>query len=377
MATLFIQTFGREPDIVAAAPGRVNVIGEHTDYHQGFVLPMPLAQRTTVSVGRRNDHRVRAVSAAMQPEIDEYQLGEEARGAGWIDYLQGVTAALAQQGCPLTGLNVSIESALPPGGGVSSSAALTVALLRGLTTMFDRPLTPTATARLAHRVETGFIGVPVGFMDQMVCSVGRPNEALFLDTRTLAFERLPWPAAIEPLVINSGITHAHVGGQYASRRRESFAAASLLGVRWLRDATLEMLGRKAMPDRLARRARHVISENQRVLDAVDALKAGDVRDLGTLLNESHASMRDDYETTTAEIDELVALGQADPDVYGARLTGGGFGGCVLLLADAGRSRAVADRILPAYRHRTGVKGSLLPPALADQSTQVVHQGGSL
>ena len=349
------------PPVMAAAHGRVNLIGEHTDYHQGFALPTPIPLRTLVTVQRRTDYLVRVASSAVDPSSAEYELGEEERVHNWIDYVQGVTAVLARSGRTLTGFNVSIESTVPPGGGVSSSAALTVALLRALRVMCRFSLGDLEIAQLAQKVETEFIGAPIGIMDQMSCSLGRADEALFLDTRTLGYERIAWPPVMSLIVIHSGIVHAHAGGEYATRRRQSFSAASLLGVRWLRDADLASLSRAQMPEPLARRARHIITENHRVLDAVEALRARDAHRLGELFNASHQSMRDDYEVSTPEIDALVKLGQEDPDVYGARLTGGGFGGSVVMLARGGRGRAAATRILAAYNKAVGIPGVILVP----------------
>jgi galactokinase len=357
----FACRFGGEPQIAAAAPGRVNLIGEHTDYHQGFVLPMSLPQRTVVTLRRRADYMARVVSTAMIPSSEDYIIGDESPRSAWIDYVQGATWVLERSGRLLTGFDATIESTLPPGGGVSSSAALTVALLRALSAINHLKVGPVEIAHLAHQIETDFVGAPVGIMDQMACSLCRANEALFLDTRSLSFERLAWPANIEVMVIHSGLSHSHAGGDYARRRRESFSAAGLLGVRWLRDATEAKLARTSLPDVMKRRARHVITENQRVLAAVDALRQADARRLGALLNESHASMRDDYEISVPEIDALVALGQADPDVYGARLTGGGFGGCVVMLAAAGQARAAANRIVATYRRNVGRAGAVLVP----------------
>ena len=363
LGAFFHRARDREPgpQVMAAAHGRVNLIGEHTDYHQGFVLPMPIPQRTIVTVRRRTDYLVRASSTAVVPMVAEYELGDEARGEGWLDYVQGVTYMLARTGRSVSGFDLTIESAVPPGAGVSSSAALTVALLRALRIMCRLEIGDLEVAQLAQKVETDFIGAPIGIMDQMSCSLGHPGEALFIDTRSLHYERLPWPNLISPIVISSGITHAHAGGEYAIRRRESFAAAALLGVRWLRDAKGEALQRTQLPDPLDRRAKHVITENQRVLDAVDALRNRDPERLGELFNDSHRSMRDDYETSTPEVDALVSIAQADDDIYGARLTGGGFGGSVVMLAHAGRARAAAERIAAEYSKTVGVPGTVLVP----------------
>jgi galactokinase len=217
-------------------------------------------------------------------------------------------------------------------------------------------------SRLAQRVETDFVGAPVGIMDQMACSLGRPGEVLFIDTTTTAFERIPWPADAELVVVDSGVPHQHAGGGYGDRRRESFAAAAALGVSHLRDVGVEALPAIArLSDVEAKRARHIVTENQRVLEAVAGLRAGDLPAVGALFAASHASMRDDYQITTPEIDALVAIGQADPVIYGARMTGGGFRGAVVMLACAGHGRAAADRIVQAYEARVGRRAAILAP----------------
>jgi galactokinase len=344
------------------APGRVNLIGEHTDYHEGYVLPTVIPQRTRVALQRRLDRRVRASSAALGNRWEEYEVGQETRGRGWLDYVQGVTAMLARRDIHVPGFDVRIESAIPLGAGVSSSAALEVSLLRALRTLLDLDLDDVSLAMTAHAAETDFVGAPVGIMDQMVSSLGRDGEAMFLDTRTLVIERIPLPASLEIAVIDSGVTHTHAGGEYATRRRESFEAAALLGVARLRDVDDTALLRIAeLPPTLARRARHIVSENRRVLDAVRALRADDPRWLGELFAASHASMRDDYETSTPEIDRLVSLAQRHDDVYGARLTGGGFGGAVVLIAHAGAAARASHAICDGYRRETGRVGVVLVP----------------
>jgi len=343
----------------ADAPGRVNLIGEHTDYHGGFVLPTVLPQRTRVRLTVRPDEIV-SVRSGTVGEAAEYQLRREMPGRGWVDYVQGVTAALAVRGFRVPGFDASIESTVPVGAGVSSSAALTVALLRALRHAAALALDDIAIARIAQAAETEFVGAPIGIMDQMACSLGREGEALFLDTRTLAFERIPLPGSLDVLVIHSGHQHGHAGGEYPIRRRESFAAATLLCVEQLRDLGIDALPAiAALPPVLARRARHIVTENQRVIDGVAALRGGDAAALGALFNASHASMRDDYETSIPAIDALVSCGQADADIHGARLTGGGFGGAVVMLARPGRGSAAAARILAAYQVRTGCQGTIL------------------
>ena len=352
----FTDLFGLPAAIHADAPGRVNLLGEHTDYHGGFVLPAVIKQRTRVQLRARDDRRVRAWSAGLSDAVAEYELGAETPGRGWLDYIQGATVALAVLHAPIRGFDVRIESDVPLGAGLSSSAALEVSILRALRTAFDLTLDDIALAKAGQAVETEFVGAPVGIMDQMAASLGRDGAALFLDTRTLAFEHIPLPANGDVLVLDSGLTHAHAGGEYATRRRESFDAARLLGVAQLRDVAVSALPRlDSLPPLLARRARHIITENQRVLDAVVALRAGDPARLGTLFNASHVSMRDDYETSLPDIDRLVALAQRDPGVFGARLTGGGFGGGIVVLAHAGAAHDVASRVAAAYASATDRK----------------------
>ncbi len=346
----------------ADAPGRVNLIGEHTDYHEGYVLPTIIPQRTRVQLVARGDRLVRASSAEQGGQWEEYVIGEEARGRRWLDYVQGVTAVLGHSGQHVPGFDVRIASDIPIGAGVSSSAALTVSLLRGLRTLRGLHLDDVALAILARAVETDFVGAPVGIMDPMICSLGRQDEALFLDTRTLDARRVPLPPSIDLLVIDSGVKHEHASGEYVTRRRESFEAARLLGVGHLRDLERKSWAeRDSLPPTLARRARHILTENRRVLLAVEALHARDVAGLGRLLDESHSSMRDDYEISTPDVDALVAIGQQHPDVYGARMTGGGFGGAVVFIAKAGAGRHAARVIRDQYARERGRQGVVLVP----------------
>lgn len=351
------------PDTASAdAPGRVNLIGEHTDYHGGYVLPTTIPQRTRVHLARRADRQVIAATLIRDAPADAYEIGRETAGRGWLDYVQGVTATLRRHGVDLPGFDLRIESTIPVGAGVSSSAALEVSLLRGLDALLSLDLDGMAIATLAHEAETQFVGAPVGIMDQMASSLGRDDEALFIDTRALTVTRLPLPASLDLAVIHSGVIHAHAGGDYVERRRESFAAADRLGVASLRDLDAAALPRvAALPPLLARRARHVITENARVLSAVAGLESDDAPRLGRLFAESHASMRDDYEISTPEIEALVRLGAHHQDVYGARLTGGGFGGAVVYITQPGRARTAAHAICAAYNNETGKQGVVLVP----------------
>jgi galactokinase len=357
--------FQREPQATAAAPGRVNLIGEHTDYSEGFVLPTVIPRETRVEIAARATELVRVFSAARSADgVLEYELGGEQRGRGWLDYVQGVTCALRGAGHALEGFDARIDSDVPLGAGLSSSAALSVALLRALRTVLPLELGDVALARTARASETDFVGAPVGLMDQMASSLCRPGEALFIDMRSLQFERIPLPAA-DIVVIDSAVPHANAGSAYRQRRQECERAAAGLGVRVLRDvpeARLPDLAR--LPEVEARRARHVITENARVHRAAAALRGGDLAQLGRLLDASHASLRDDFEASCPELDLLVELARAQPATFGARMTGGGFGGSMLALARAGEGSRVAQRVCAEYERRSARHPSwLVMPAL--------------
>lgn len=358
----FAALFGRAPDVTAEAPGRVNLMGEHTDYNGGYVLPIATPQTTQVELGPRRDRRVRVWSDAIGAEPVEYVLGEEVRRGAWIDYVQGVTRVLADEGFALAGFELRITSDVPLGSGLSSSAALEVSLARGLRDLFGLPLDDVRIALVGRRAENEFVGAPVGIMDQMASSLASTWAALFLNTRTLAYEIVPLPVDIELVVIDSGIKHQHAGGEYRLRKAECERAAALLGVEQLCDLGEDAADRiRALPDPLDRRVRHVLSENARVPAAVSAMRRHDLDGLGSLFRASHVSMRDDYEVSTPEIDTLVAFADGEVDVFGARLTGGGFGGSVVMIARRGSGAAVGARIARAYAKQTGQTPTVLLP----------------
>jgi galactokinase len=357
------------PAVHAAAPGRVNLIGEHTDYNGGFVLPTAIPQQTTAELTRRADSRV-VVRSAYEPEPGAFTLGQETRRGDWLDYVQGVTWVLqqpAQGRLELGGFDLDIGSTVPLGAGLSSSASLEVAVLRALRQAFGLDqLDDVRLAKLGQLAENEFVGAHCGIMDQMSASLADATTALFLDTRSLDYRRIPLPANADLIVVHSGVSHDLAAGDYNTRRAECEAAARQLGVPELRDiafADLALVER--LPELLARRARHVVTEDERVLEAVGALEASDVVRLGELFFASHASMRDDFEVSVPAVDLLVELARADADVYGARMTGGGFGGSVVMLAQRGRGRAAAERIAREYAERSGRSPTVLvPPPLS-------------
>jgi galactokinase len=340
----------------------VNLIGEHTDYNGGFVLPIATPQRTFVDLTPREDHVVRVTSRnAPDRSTTEYVLGREERRGRWSDYVQAVTDALARRRMTIGGFDAAIHSEVPLGAGLSSSAALEVALLRAISAAFNLQLDAVTIARVAHDAETGLVGAPVGIMDQMAASLADESTALFIDTRSLEFERLALPRNTALVVIDSGIKHSHAGGEYRVRRGECEAAASRLDAALLRDVTPDAVAAAMLPSPLDRRARHVVSENARVLSARASLLAGDAARFGRLMNESHASMRDDFEVSTREVDALVAFAQQEPGVFGARLTGGGFGGAIVALAVHDRARAIADRVADRYHTELKQEATVLIP----------------
>jgi galactokinase len=338
----------------ASAPGRVNLIGEHTDYNGGFVLPVAAPLRTRAAAAPRADRRVRAWSRTMQEvecgsrieDWEEYELGGERPGRGWVDYVQGATAALLAEGAPLRGFDVAIDSSVPVGAGLASSAALVVALLRALREAFQLAIDDPALALMAQRVENEFVGAHVGVMDPMAALFADERAALLIDARSREYDRIPMPEAAELLVLHSGAAHDHARGEYNRRRAECEQAAALLGVPLLRECTAADLPRvDQLPPPLNRRARHVVTENARVLEAAEALRAGDLPALGRLFGESHASLRDDYDASAPALDCVVEAAAGDAAVYGARATGGGFGGAVVALT-AERGLRGARMLLP-------------------------------
>jgi galactokinase len=353
VAAAFAERTGRDPDGVWAAPGRVNLIGEHTDYNDGFVLPAAIDRQVLGAAGRREDGRLRLWSLQAGPPAD-LALAEVGPGRveGWAAYPAGVAWALGQAGVELGGADLVVDGDVPAGSGLSSSAALECATATALADLHDAGLDRAALAGLARRAENEVVGVPSGVMDQMVSMLGRAGHALFLDTRSLATEQVPLPleaAGLCLVVIDTRAGHRLVDGAYADRRAACEAAAAVLGVPALRDATPEQVeaAAEALGDPGLRRARHVVTENARVLEAVAWLRAGELDRLGPLLAASHASLRDDYEVSSPELDTAVAAA-VDAGAVGARMTGAGFGGSAIALARADLVGRVAERAAEAF-----------------------------
>jgi galactokinase len=349
----FEQVFNASPNVQASAPGRVNLLGEHTDYNDGFVLPTAIPQQTTVYLGDSPDDRHHIYSQELQEQVSSSP--GDPIPQGFSSYVMGCIRALEEQDFTISPLNIFVTSSVPIGSGLSSSAALEVATLRALRSRFDLDLDDVQIAQLGQYAERTFAHVQCGIMDQMASSLADSEHMLFLDTRTLDRELLRFPEGAEVLVIDSGIPRSLASSGYNQRRAECEEAAKLLGVSALRDVQ-DVSAIASLPSPLQERARHVITENDRVLDARSGVSA---QRFGQLMNASHASLRDDYAVSVEGLDLLVAMLQETPGILGARLTGAGFGGaCVALIDSNAQLKDALQNVLNRYRE-AGYNGKVL------------------
>ena len=355
LAADFYRRFGSSPRVYRA-PGRVNLIGEHTDYSGGLVMPAAIDLFTWVAIHRRRDRTLRAYSTTMGEER-EFPLGGREFAPGWGRYAQGVAAALEDAGYSLDGADILIDSDVPAGSGLGSSAALEVALGLALASESGREIEKTPLALICQRAENHYAGVQCGIMDQMAAACGKAGHALKIDCANLAFERLPIPSDIRIVVANTMVRHAHAAGEY-NRRREELEA----GLRGLGDGTRPAEARSLTPGGVAaadlpeiprQRVRHVVTENARVNQAAAALAKGDLASFGRLMAQSHESLRGDYEVSCAELDAMVEAARRAPGLRGTRMTGGGFGGCTVSLVDASKVDEFIAHVRHGYRAAVG------------------------
>ncbi|MET9876842.1 galactokinase [Actinacidiphila glaucinigra] len=353
----FRATYGTGPEGVWAAPGRVNLIGEHTDYNDGFVMPFALPHATVAAVARRADGRLRLHSGSpdvpagvVELHVDELEPGG---GAGWADYPAGVIWALRDAGHEITGADVHFESTVPTGAGLSSSAALEVVTAVALNDLYGLGLERWRIARLCQRAENVYVGAPTGIMDQTASACCTEGHALWLDTRDLSQRQIPFDLAsqgLRLLVVDTRVTHAHSEGEYGKRRAGCEEAAALLGVDALRDIPYEglddALARVEDPE-LRPLVRHVVTEDRRVERVVELLETGDARAIGPVLTEGHASLRDDFKVSCPELDLVVSAG-VEAGALGARMTGGGFGGSAIVLVEEAAAEKTAEAIAGAF-----------------------------
>jgi galactokinase len=341
----YVTNYGNEPTLVVRAPGRVNLIGEHTDYNDGFVLPMALPFEVVIAGEPRNDGRVVATSEGFEPA--EFAIADGVEQGGWFTYVHGTAAMLIDAGYPAAGWQGCLASDIPAGASLSSSAALEVASGLAFVTSAGGTIEANALARVGQRVENDVMGFPSGIMDQLASATSADGAASLIDCRDLSTTPVPLPAGVDVIIMDTGTRRELVDSEYAARRADCITAAATLSVAALRDATLDQVG--ALNDkRIRRRALHVISENTRTLDAAAAMRAGNTAELGRLMNESHASLRDDYDVSGPALDHIVAMAQNTDGCLGARMTGGGFAGAAVALVESASSQSFIAHITQSF-----------------------------
>lgn len=361
----FESAFGAAPALVVQAPGRVNLIGEHTDYNGGFVLPCAIDYRTVIAALPRADRLVRVVAADYGGAIDEYSLDapiERRDDAMWANYVRGVVRELQRRGLPLTGMDMAISGDVPQGAGLSSSASLTVAVGRLFATLPGMDaLTPIETALAAQHSENDFVGTQCGNMDQIISACGVEGHALLIDCRSLETRPFEIPAGVAIMILHSHVKRGLVDSEYNTRRQQCEAAARHFGVPALRDVDPAMLAERGagLDEVTFKRARHVVTEDARVLQATQALASGDLARMGRLMAESHASMRDDFEITVPPVDRLVEIvAGVVQERGGVRMTGGGFGGCIVAVVPEDLVEPVREAVLRDYRAPGGEQSTI-------------------
>ena len=375
----FAGALGQQPDLIARAPGRVNLIGEHTDYSDGFVMPMAINRDVLVAVRRRDDGQVRLHSVDYGG-VSAFDVGDRVAHDGalpWANYPRGVIHVLKKIGAAIGGFDLALTGNVPAGAGLSSSAAVEVATIEALDALFSLGLKTFDKARLGQRAEREFVGVACGIMDQAIAAAGRAGHALMLDCRTLETTLVPVESGLAVVVTDTSVVRGLVGSKYNDRRAECEAstahfARSRPEVAALRDVTLGEVeaATGALGPVVSRRARHVVSENERVLTAEAAFRAGDLAEVGRLMVASHESLRDDFEVTVPELDLVVELACAVDGVYGARMTGAGFGGCTVAIMPVGVVDAYVAEVVPTYRARTGLEPRVFTCTASDGASIV-------
>ena len=364
----FVEQYNGEPSIIVRAPGRVNLIGEHTDYNDGYVLPMAIDRAVWVALRPRTDRRV-TVYAADYQDGDTFLLNElpdtppeESETTTAMDYIRGVAWAMQRTGYQLSGWEGVVQGDVPIGAGLSSSAAIEMAIAQAFCAVSDIAWYAPSFATLGQQVENDWIGVQSGIMDQMISAGGRSGNALLIDCRNLHTRFVPLPTSATVVVLDTNTRRGLVNSEYNKRRQQCEIAAAYLGVQSLRDMNLQDFAPYESDDEFdelaKKRARHVITENARVLQAIEAMQQDDPQALGRLMNESHISMRDDFEITNNALNAIVECAQSYPRCYGARMTGGGFGGCAVALVDSDSVPQFVDYVSLCYTNKTNRRADI-------------------
>ncbi|MCE9679269.1 galactokinase [Shewanella sp. AS1] len=373
---LFVQTFGTNADDLYLAPGRVNLIGEHTDYNDGFVLPAAINFHTIIAVRNRDDDLFRAVSSAFPGKLYTWHFGQEGQmnpDQAWVNYLKGFTAAMAASGLKTKGMDLAVVGDVPVGAGLSSSAALEIAFGTAINDSNQLRLSPLAVAQIAQRGENQFVGYCGGIMDQMISALGMQDHALLIDCEDLDSEPVSIPESLSLIIVNSNVARGQVEAEYQKRRQECEFVADHFGIETLRHLELPALeaAQDQLPEVNYRRARHVLTENRRTQHAAHALQDGNISKLSELMAQSHASMRDDFDISTPEIDTLVEIiHQVVGDKGGVRMTGRGFGGCVVALVDHDLTDAVVDAVEQQYQAKTGIEATVYLCSASDGASRM-------
>ncbi|ECC1505904.1 galactokinase [Salmonella enterica subsp. houtenae] len=358
---LFAEIFSYPATHTIQAPGRVNLIGEHTDYNDGFVLPCAIDYQTVISCAARNDRTVRVIAADYDNQVDEFSLDAPIvthNSQQWSTYVRGVVKHLQQRNNTFGGVDMVISGNVPQGAGLSSSASLEVAVGTVFQQLYHLPLDGAQIALNGQEAENQFVGCNCGIMDQLISALGKKDHALLIDCRTLGTKAVSMPKGVAVVIINSNFKRTLVGSEYNTRREQCETGARFFQQPALRDVSLEAFNAVAskLDPVVAKRVRHVLSENARAVEAAGALEKGDLHRMGQLMAESHASMRDDFEITVPQIDTLVDIVKATiGDKGGVRMTGGGFGGCVVALIPEDRVPAVQQAVAQQYEAKTGIK----------------------
>lgn len=358
---IFADKFGYPATITIKAPGRVNLIGEHTDYNDGFVLPCAIDYETVIACAQRNDRQIRVIAADYDNEEDSFSLDEpilHSDAHPWANYVRGVVKHLMLRNKDFSGADMVISGNVPQGAGLSSSASLEVAVGQALKSLYDLPLDGVALALNGQEAENQFVGCNCGIMDQLISALGKENHSLLIDCRSLETRAVSMPKNAAVVIINSNVKRGLVDSEYNARREQCEVAARFFGVKALRDVdpALFFSIQDELDPVVSRRARHVITENDRTLAAADALASGDLKRMGELMAESHASMRDDFEITVPQIDKLVEIvKEVIGDKGGVRMTGGGFGGCIVALVPEDMVEKVRHAVQEQYQAHSGLK----------------------
>lgn len=363
LSATFQQFYGEPPALVAHAPGRVNLIGEHTDYNEGFVFPAAINFGTWVVAAKRSDDVINVTAMDYDNQQNEFALTDIQydENQGWANYVRGVVKVLKEAMPEFSGANLLVTGNVPQGAGLSSSASFEIAILKAISALYALPLDGVKAALLGQKAENTFVGCSCGIMDQLISAMGNEGQAMLLDCQSLAIQHSPLPDSHQIVIINSNVKRGLVDSEYNLRREQCEEGAAILGVSSLREANMTMLeeAKSRMSDVVYRRAKHIITENQRTLEASEALKMGDIQTVSTAMAQSHVSMRDDFEITVRPIDYLVEIiDEVLGNTGGVRMTGGGFGGCVVALAPTDKVDAVKQVVADKYFDETGYQADI-------------------